>query len=182
MDTSNYLNNIDQITKEFNDSFGSLSDQQLNFKQSPQSWSIAQILHHLIVINSTYFDLPALIRQGQYKTPWLGKVNFIVNFFGKLILDSVQPGQKRKTKTFPVWEPSYSNIDEEILSQFRASQEKLKSFISESQDLVDKGTVISSPANRNVVYKLSTAFEIIVAHERRHLQQAREVLKVIKSN
>jgi hypothetical protein len=45
---------------------------------------------------------------------------------------------------------------------------------------VENGTIISSPANKNIEYKLETAFDIIVAHEKRHLEQAREVLKNFK--
>ena len=44
------------------------------------------------------------------------------------------------------------------------------------------GVVISSPANKNIVYKLEVAFDIIVSHEQRHLEQAREVLQLIKNN
>jgi hypothetical protein len=32
----------------------------------------------------------------------------------------------------------------------------------------------NSPANRNMVYTLERAFDIIVVHERRHFQQAME--------
>jgi hypothetical protein len=45
---------------------------------------------------------------------------------------------------------------------------------------LEKGTVISSPANKYIVYKLETAFDIIVAHEERHLEQAKEVLSVLR--
>jgi hypothetical protein len=38
-------------------------------------------------------------------------------------------------------------------------------------------TVIASPASKMIVYTLDTAFDIIVTHERRHLEQAREVLR-----
>jgi hypothetical protein len=48
--------------------------------------------------------------------------------------------------------------------------------IEEAKELVAKGTVIASPANKNIVYKLETAFDIIVSHEQRHLEQAKEVL------
>jgi hypothetical protein len=42
--------------------------------------------------------------------------------------------------------------------------------------------VISSPANKNIVYKLETAFDIIVSHEQRHLEQAKEILQLMKNN
>jgi len=41
--------------------------------------------------------------------------------------------------------------------------------------LIEKQPIISSPANRIIVYKLETAFGIMVAHEKRHLGQEKEV-------
>lgn len=49
-------------------------------------------------------------------------------------------------------------------------------MIKNSEDLLVNGIVISSPANKNIVYKLETAFNIIVTHEQRHFEQAKEVL------
>jgi hypothetical protein len=48
--------------------------------------------------------------------------------------------------------------------------------------LVQAETVISSPANRFIVYKIGRAFDIIVAHEERHLNQAKEVKAFLKKN
>ena len=78
-------------------------------------------------------------------------------------------------KTFPIWEPSISLVRGDILDQFEKHQQELKQLITSSEDLLEKGTVISSPANRMIVYKLETAFDIMVAHEKRHLEQAREI-------
>jgi hypothetical protein len=78
-------------------------------------------------------------------------------------------------KTFPIWEPAISLVRSDILDQFEKHQQELKQLIASSEDLLEEGTVISSPANRMIVYKLETAFDIIVAHEKRHLEQAREV-------
>ena len=99
----------------------------------------------------------------------------MVDFFGKIILKSVLPDRKRKMKTFPKWEPSYSRINGDILQQFEHHQGELKSLIESSKDLIEKGAVISSPANKNIVYSLKSAFDIIVTHEFRHLEQAKEV-------
>lgn len=79
-------------------------------------------------------------------------------------------------KTFPVWEPTISQVNDDILQRFEKHQNELKRQIETSKELVEKGTIISSPANRNIVYKLETAFDIIVSHEQRHLEQASEIL------
>lgn len=79
-------------------------------------------------------------------------------------------------KTFRIWEPAVS-VSENILQQFEKHQNELKQQIALSEKLVESGAVISSPVNRNIVYKLETAFDIIVAHEQRHFEQAKEVLQ-----
>ncbi|HRF37808.1 MAG TPA: hypothetical protein PK198_03385 [Saprospiraceae bacterium] len=83
--------------------------------------------------------------------------------------------------TFPIWEPAQSEIGAEILERFSKHQQDLKKLLEDSSDLIQKGAVISSPANRNIVYTLETAFDIIVAHEQRHLEQAREIRRMLPS-
>jgi hypothetical protein len=87
----------------------------------------------------------------------------------------VRPDRKRKIKTFPIWDSTSSDIPEGVTERFVKHQEELKSLINDSVDLIKKGTIISSPANKHIVYKLETAFDIIVTHERRHYNQAVEV-------
>jgi hypothetical protein len=180
METAHWINSVDDITKAFTKDFGHLSSRQLNFRPTPSAWSIAQNIEHLIVINETYYPVIHSVRTDSYQVPWIGKLKFLVKFFGKTILKSVQPDRKKKMKTFPLWEPSKSDIKGDIVDRFARHQEELKNIIAASSDLLDKGTIISSPANRNIVYTLSDAFEIIIAHERRHLEQAREVLRSVR--
>jgi hypothetical protein len=178
MSVSRWRSEIDQITQRFMNEFGNLSEEELNWKPSPKVWSVAQNLDHLMVINKTYYPVIQSAKNSSYSLPWIGKIGFMVNFMGKMILDSVQPDRRKKMKTFPLWEPSASNFSRDILEKFKAHQEDLKNMISDSEELLKKGTVISSPANKNIVYKLETAFEIIITHEKRHFEQAKELMQV----
>lgn len=181
MVTDRWTTEIDEITRQFKQSFGSLDAEQLNWKPDTVHWSIAQILQHLVVVNYSYKPIFTAIEGGTYKTPFLGKFNFTTNFFGKMILNSVKPDTKRKMKTLAIWEPDKSNIPLSILDDFENSQEWLKNVIRGSSDRIDQGLVISSPANRNIVYKLETAFDVIVNHEKRHYLQAISVLQAQRS-
>ena len=174
MDTGRWTNQIDATTSDFQNHFGNLTEAELNWKPDSKTWSVAQNLHHLMVINKTYFPVIDAVRNTRYKTPWIGKINFMVNFFGNTILKSVSPDRKRKMKTFPLWEPSAGTIEKDILKKFASHQDELKALIVSSSDLLDQGKIISSPANKNIVYTLKCAFDIIVTHERRHLEQAKE--------
>jgi hypothetical protein len=179
METTRWTSSVDEITRAFTKEFGSLTAAQLNFKPSLTGWSIAQNIQHLIVINQTYYPVINAVKAGTYELPWIGKIGFLVRFFGKTILQSVQPDRRKKMKTFPLWEPSKSAIGADIIDRFERHQAELKTLINGCSDLLDKQTIISSPANRNIVYKLEDAFDIIITHERRHLEQAREVLRTV---
>ncbi|MGN6531786.1 MAG: DinB family protein [Ginsengibacter sp.] len=176
----NWNEQIDDITQKFIESFENLTSEQMNWKPDPDTWSIAQNIDHLIVINNSYFAMIDSIKKGTYKAPFLSRIGFIVSFLGNTILKSVQPDRKKKMKTFTIWEPGKSNVAEGILKTFEEKQSKLKSLIENSKDLLDKGVIISSPANKNIVYKLEKAFEIIVTHERRHFNQSKEVYELLK--
>jgi len=178
----NWTSTLNNITKQSLTEFGSLTSEQLNWKPNSNTWSIAQNLDHLIVVNETYYPVLASLKAGTYKTPFMAKISFMVSFLGKTVLNAVQPDRKKKMKTFPIWEPTTSNVIGDILNRFQIHQNELIQKIEEAKGLVEKGVVISSPANRNIVYKLETAFDIIVSHEQRHLEQAKEILQLMKNN
>ncbi len=176
MTSDRWTTRIEEISNAFRKEFGGLSAKQLNWKPDTQTWSIAQNIQHLIVLNETYYPVINQVRNKTYKLPFIAKLGFMVQFLGKIILKAVHPDRRKKVKTFSIWEPSATEIDATILEQFGKHQEELKKFITESMDLVEAGTIISSPANRSIVYKLETAFDIIVTHEQRHFEQANELL------
>tara|TARA_Y100001972_G_scaffold125316_2_gene176273 strand:- start:546 stop:1109 length:564 start_codon:yes stop_codon:yes gene_type:complete len=171
---------IDQTTLKFQDAFGKLNAEELNWKPAPEKWSIAQNIDHLIVINKSYFPVIESLQKGTYKTPFLGKLGFLVSFFGKTVLNSVNPDRRRKMRTFEIWEPAKSEISANILNRFVDHQSDLKNMIKHSRNLLINGAVISSPANKNIVYTLEKAFDIIVLHEQRHFEQSKEVYHLMK--
>ncbi|MEZ4926111.1 MAG: DinB family protein [Saprospiraceae bacterium] len=179
---NNWNEQIDAISDEFSTLFSGLSEASLNWKPSPDIWSIAQIMDHLIVINKTYFPVFMDLQHGIHKAHFLARIPFVVRMFGNLILDSVKPGNNKKLKTFPIWEPSTSSISGDIVQLFLDHQKELKRQIQIVAPFVESGAIISSPANEIIVYKLETAFEIIITHEKRHLKQAKEMLELQQSS
>jgi hypothetical protein len=178
----NWSATLHDISKQSLAEFKPLSKDQLNWKLNPNTWSIAQNLDHIIVVNETYYPVLAALKAGTYQTPFMARIGFIVSFLGKTVLKAVQPDRQKKMTTFPIWEPTKSSVPEDILERFQIHQNELMIKIEEAHEFVKKGIVISSPANRHIVYKLETAFDIIVLHEQRHIEQAKEVLQQLKNN
>ena len=77
----------------------------------------------------------------------------------------------KKVKTFPMWEPRHSLIDPSIGDKFLEQQVDLSSYIELLDPFLEKNLMIPSPANSLVVYQLDQAIAIILAHEKRHLEQ-----------
>lgn len=105
-----WINQIDATTEAFNHQFNSLTTEELNWKPNPTTWSIAQNIDHLIVINETYFPILSDLKTGNYQPPFIAKIGFLASLFGKMILNSVKPDQQKKIKTFPIWEPAKSEL------------------------------------------------------------------------
>lgn len=177
----NWIAEIDNLTAAFMSEFGELSTEQLNWKMQPDTWSIAQNIEHLIIINESYTPIIESAQASTLIRPFIAKFGFIVNLLGNAILKSSGPDRRKKIKTFPVWTPSQSEIPEGVLDRFKFQQVKLKAQIQGSEKLIENNAVIFSPANNIIAYKLETAFDIIVAHEKRHLEQSREVLNALRS-
>lgn len=154
--------------------FGGLDAEALNRQPAPGKWSVAQCLDHIIVLNRTYFDIPAKIRAGAYPLPFHARFTFMVDFFGTFILQSVHPDRRKPIKTFPIWEPSHSDIPGDIVARFVAHMDELDAFIRDNQDLARSGAIVVSPASRIVVYRMDVLFDIMLAHAERHVNQAEE--------
>lgn len=158
------------------DEFGKLDVSSLNWKPNAEAWSIGQNLDHLITLNRTYFPILEATLAGTQSLPWTARLKPIRKFFGRMILKSVLPDRKRKIKTFVVWEPTESSLPESIVQRFLDHQKELWVRLETVLPLLDSGKVIPSPASGVIVYNLEDFFEIVVTHEERHLNQAREVL------
>ena len=176
----NWAQEIDKITLVAEMLFSGLSSEQLNWKPNSETWSIAQNLEHLIVVNETYYPVLSSLKKGTYKKPFLANFGFIVSFFGKTVLNAVKPDRKKKMKTFSIWEPGQSRVGIDIISRFKKHQSELQKQINEAKELLTNRIVISSPASKIVVYRLEIAFDIVVNHEQRHLEQAKEILRELK--
>lgn len=177
--TQQWQARIDKTSAYFKEHFEVLTPEQLTKQPNDQSWSVAQIIDHLSKVSRSYYPIFDQISHGTYRQSWAAKLNFLTDFFGKLILKSVQPANQKKTKTLSPWAPTVGDSATDVIPTFLENQERLKQLIVESKELIENNFVISSPANRMVVYTVGTAFEIIVSHQERHLEQAKRVAMIV---
>jgi hypothetical protein len=153
--------------------FGRLNRDELNWKPQTGQWSVAQCFEHLIKINSLYFPQLRRIEEGGYAPSWRDRVPWLARFFGSMILRAVQPGARRKFKAAKHVEPSTSAIDGDIIARFTDHQREVIAHMTGRRDL--SAVVVTSPVAPIAFYSALDAFKILVAHERRHMDQAERV-------
>jgi len=170
-----WIAKVNHTTNSFKEEFSTLNHEQLLLKPSQATWSIAENIQHIIEVNQSYFPLFSQLLNKTYRPSWSSKFSYINNIFGKLILKSVNEDRKKRIKTFPLWIPAQLPPAGDILTHFETHQQELTEWIQKLEPYIGKETVVNSPANKLISYTLDDAIQIIIMHEKRHFNQAREV-------
>jgi len=172
------VNELEEVTRRTRGLFGNLSTEQLNWKPTTGSWSIAQCLDHLITINQLYFPLLQSMRTGRVTPTFAERYSPMSGFFGKVLIRTLSPEYSKKTETSQKAEPWMSEIDRGIIDRFAEHQATLMEHLQRMPPSLDRSrTVITSPLLRWVTYSLDDCLTILAVHEKRHLLQAKRVME-----
>ena len=157
--------------------FGNLSAAQLNWKPSEQRWSVGQCFDHLIKTNSTFFPDMRKVAAGTYRSSLWGRVSPLSGFFGRFILKALDPEKGRKTKAPRVFAPAQSDVEADVIVKFVRHQSEVAELMRETAGANLRGLKVTSPVSPVATYSLLDAYRIVVAHERKHFEQARRVTR-----
>ena len=172
---------FEQLADDADAIAASLSDAQFSWApplaKGGFGWSIAQCIDHLNVSARLY--LPQLdegianaIRQGRYSegpfTYW-----WIARLFVKLL----EPPPRFRSKTPAAFEPPSGRTRRAIMAAFRAYQVQYIDRLRQANGLDLARARVRSPAVSWIIMPLGSGFAAMVAHEQRHLWQARRVME-----
>lgn len=174
--TDELQSELEAIAGDAQARFGSSSATQLNWKPAATRWSIAQCLDHLIVINGEYEPIFEAIVAGRKKSRLLERIPGLPGWMGRMMVRSLSPGAPRKLQAPKTAVPAASGIDPQIVTRFVAHQRELQSRLRQMEAFDPARTIITSPFLALIPYSLLDTFRILVAHERRHLEQALRVM------
>jgi len=155
--------------------FSDLTSTQLNWKPSVQSWSIGQCLDHLIQSHVTYFPKLKMINQGSFRMNFWERFSPFTAICGRLLIKQVQEQPKRKLKAPKKIQPSVSEINGGIVNDYQNNLDQFLEYISNCGSIDIDKTIILSPITSIVTYSLRDAFQFLLQHEHRHLNQATRV-------
>ena len=162
------------IGEEARRAFGALSAQQVNWKPGPDEWSVGQCLEHLMKTNRGLFPTLERVARGELRGTAWERWSPLSGLFGRFIARHLAK-DGRKFKAPAKLTPSASDLPADIVERFAAHQDELAWLIKATERADLRRTVVTSPVSALVTYSLLDAYRIVVAHERRHLRQARRV-------
>ena len=170
---------FDAISGDADALLATLSDIQFYWSPDPGTWSVAQCLEHLNVTARSY--LPMLDESIASAKRWgvYGTGPFHYRWFSRYFVKTMEPPVRRRFKAPAVFQPSPQSAPQrkrtEIEAGFRGYQVQFVDRLRQANGVDLAKARVQSPANRWIRLDLGAAFLLMIAHERRHLWQARRL-------
>jgi hypothetical protein len=150
-----------------------LSREQLNWKPHPAKWSIGQCLDHLRVANETYCRAMANALEDQ---PPSIVEEITPGWFGRwFIRKFIEPSHKTTRGRAPKKTKPAPEVDSSVLDRYLASNKNARELIDRAGNYDVNHIRFTNPYIPVIRFTLGTGFEVLSAHQRRHLLQAERV-------
>jgi hypothetical protein len=158
------------------------SPRELTQPPSPGAWSAADNLMHLTLasqalvprMSKTLGKLAEAGRRsdGPSRPDWVGR----------LYAWALEPPVYFRAKAPRPFVPPPGTPAGDALPAFLAEQERVVALVERSAGLDLAARKVPSPVSRYVRYNVCSAFRVLVAHQRRHLWQARRAALMVRQN
>ncbi len=153
-----------------------LNDAQFNWTSQPGVWSVAECFEHLNITGNLY--LPMIdqeVQRGREKKLF-GSEPFRYGWFNNWFVRSLEPPVKTKFKAPKAFVPKPDRLLDSTISEFLQVQEEFQRRLIDANGLDLRRIKVQSPTTKLIRLSLGRAFQMVAAHERRHLWQARQVM------
>jgi len=153
---------------------------KLNYAAAEGSWSVTQVLEHLNAYNRYY--LPAIeksmVHISKDTSAW-----FIPGFWGNYFTKTIMPKNvyeiKNRMKTMKNYIPAKGLNVDSVFKEFFQHQHKLLQLLDVARRRNLNSIRIPITISKLIRFKLGDTFRFLVAHEQRHMIQARNAIKAV---
>jgi hypothetical protein len=141
-------------------------------------WSAAQALEHLNMYSRYY--LPA-IEKSMVHIPKEVNAWFVPGFFGEYFTKMMMPRNvfeiKNRMKTMKAFRPDRGGNVEAVFKEFFEHQKKLLQLLEIARKRNMEQVRVPTSISKFIRLKLGDMFRFLVAHEQRHMIQARNAIR-----
>jgi hypothetical protein len=182
---------VTELTTELNDLAGQyravmadaagvaqgLSDAAFNWQPGPSRWSAGQCLEHLNATERAFLprlhDAIERVRASGKRSAGPTRIGFLMRWF----IREMDAPPKRRFRTKPSFVPASVLRKDVVVAEFHSLHDQLLQYLERVNGYHLGSVKIGSPFAPLLRYNLGAAFALIAAHDRRHLWQAREVVR-----
>ena len=162
------------IEEDAKDLCADLTPKQLTQRPLSGGWSVQECLAHLNVTGELYLEKLEPLIDATKASDKESNRPLRYGLLGGLFIRSQEPPVRRRVEAPQVFRP-VSALDEAALPTFLALQTRIRGLLRRADGLPLNRLTISSPASKWLRMSATEAFGLLLAHERRHLWQARQV-------
>ncbi len=177
---SDYRSQLDDCVTQVERLTGDLSEADLNWQPDPKRWSVGQCLDHLNKATETYAAaLPNVIRRA-HERGLTGEGPVRYGIFGSVFLKLTEPPVKLRVAAPKPFVPSSRLERTALLEEYRERRQKMADLMTDANGLNLGRVKLKFPPAPRLPFRLGTTFAVYLAHERRHIWQAENVLRELR--
>lgn len=158
-----------------------LSEDQLNRRPSPDTWSVGQCLEHLAIVGGHH--LPVVVRKVKVASERGSQPADTVKsgFIGKRLVQSMRtPVSQKALKTPQRYAPSGSRLPRTVVEVFGRQLDEMLNLIDQARAVNANRVRVPNPLIPLLRLRLTDEFDFLVAHIERHMAQVERVLEATK--
>ncbi len=174
-----YRNDFSILKEQASQLSADLSGEQFTWKPTQKKWSVAECLDHLNVGGRLVLDALQKAIESGHRDGIVGEPPFTYGFVSRNFPKIMMPSTRLKMKSVRLYlpAPAAELNKESVVTTFLQLQDDYIEQIQRSDGLDLRRIRVSSPAIRMLRLSLGAWFAVTIAHEQRHLEQARRVAK-----
>ncbi len=154
-----------------------VNNEQFNWRLQPGSWSMAECFDHLNVTGKLYgATIDDKISEANSRQ-WFSRGPFRHGALGNLLVKLTEPPVKLKVKAPSQFIPQANKLVDVVADEFLRIQDQFIIRLRDANGIDLARIKIPSPVTPLLKLTLGQVFGLTTAHERRHLWQARQVMK-----
>src|SRR5262245_3794210 len=166
---------LDEVARDVEASLGGLSALQLNWRPDTTRWSVGQCVEHLVAVNRLMIQGASdALDHTRPRTVWQ-RARILSGVLGRMLIRSQSPYGARKFTSPPGAQPAASDIAADVIQRFVEQHRDAVARLLKLDEHNAARVVMPSPFIGVVVYSVLDGWRLVLAHDRRHIEQARRV-------
>lgn len=169
---------LDDVARDAQATFGGFDARHLNWQPDGSRWSIAQCFEHLVMANRLMMGAAMdALDDARSRTIWQ-HLPILPVILGRMLIRSQSPETARKFKASPKAQPAASDVPADIIEQFVQQHRDAANWLRALDEGHAARAIMASPFMKVITCSVLDGSRLMLAHDRRHVEQARRVTLV----